>query len=271
MRSRSIIVGLCLLAALALFLFVSRKAADEKSVAVQRSTTTQRQQSQVSERGATNESQSPRDPGIEDSFAVQAEDLKKQATNGFATLLSTLQPYGATGPIKQTYSQFRTNREGGINIEIGVASDTHYASFGAGPVDAKGKHINPSLPSGALLRSFYSLHDSSDTRRNPEAMSSWYKSTGTWSEVEAVSETFRLMQRLGIPTNQVVRYRYEPSTLTVQTPDGSKVRVTPFHTVAMCKSSDDDYSSFLELEYRIDEKPPGRVTRWHSWPPVKVP
>ena len=127
------------------------------------------------------------------------------------------------------------------------------------------------LPDGALLNLFASLYDGSDTRRNPEANKSWYQSTGTWTEQEAVSETFRLMEQLDIPTNQVVSHKFHGSSVGVEDLSGNKVRVTPFYTVQMSKDAADEDNSFLNVEYRIDQNPPGKVTRLFCWPPVKVP
>ena len=198
--------------------------------------------------------------------------LTMQAKGAFSKVMERLHPYGmeAQGKV-ETGAQLRTNRAGGIKIEVGVWTDKYYASFVAGPLDSTGKHTNPFLPPGALLTQMHSLRDGSDTRRDPDAMNTWHRSTGVWTEHDAVTETFRLMEQMGMPTNQVVKYRYYGTPITVNTPSGDKARVTPFHQVQMSKYANDDYSSFLNVEYRIDDKPPGRVTRWWSWPPIQVP
>jgi hypothetical protein len=201
------------------------------------------------------------------------KQLKMQAWTDFNKLTSRLEPYGNVdnGRNREVFVQRRTNQAGGINIEVEVRSTTHKATFGAGPISLEGKHTNPFLPDGALLNLFASLELGSDTRRNQDAVNSWYQSTGVWSEQEAVAETFRLMEQMGMPTNQVVTHRFKATPITVKNPAGESVRVTPFYMVQMSKDANDDDSSFLNVEFRIDDKPPGKVTRWFSWPPVKVP
>jgi hypothetical protein len=201
------------------------------------------------------------------------KQLKMQAWTDFNKLTSRLEPYGNVDKARnrEVFVQRRTNQAGGINIEVEVRSTTHRATFGAGPISAEGKHTNPFLPDGALLNLFASLELGSDTRRNQDAVNSWYQSTGVWSEQEAVAETFRLMEQMGIPTNHAVAHRFKATPITVKNPAGEPVRVTPFYMVQMSKVANDDSSSFLNVEFRIDDKPPGKVTRWFSWPPVKVP
>jgi hypothetical protein len=201
------------------------------------------------------------------------KELKMQAWTDFNKLTSRLEPYGSVdkGRNREVFVQRRTNQAGGIKIEVEVRSTTHKATFGAGPISVEGKHINPFLPDGALLNLFTSLELGSDTRRNEDAVNSWYQATGHWSEQEAVAQTFRLMEQMGMPTNQVVGHRFQATPITVKNSSGERVRVTPFYVVQRSKDANDDHSSFLNVEFRIDDKPPGKVTRWFSWPPVKVP
>ena len=208
----------------------------------------------------------------ESPFAQKSEALEKQARAGFESLLQILQPYGAADRTRAVYIQYRTNRQGDVTVDFEVRSATHKASFVAGPLNpADGTPSVSGLMDGALLRLFESLHDGSDTRRKPEAMNTWHQATGKWSEAEAVGETFRLMERVGMPTNQVVRHRFRASEITVKDPAGNPVRVTPFYTVQMCRSDDDDYSYILGVQYRIGASGPAHLTRWESWPPIRVP
>ena len=198
--------------------------------------------------------------------------LKKQAVTDFETLLRTLQPYGENDGTRQVYVQLRTNNAGGVSIEVEVRSATHKGTFIAGPYDSTdGSLKNANRTDAPFLRLFEALYDGSDTRRNPDAVNGWYQATGKWTEAEAVEETFRLMQAMGMPTNQVTRHRFRASAITVKDREGNSVRVTPFYTVQMCDKNDDDYSYILGVQYRIGQSPPAHVTRWESWPPVKVP
>jgi hypothetical protein len=208
--------------------------------------------------------------GAKEPFDEKVNQLKAEALTEFNKLCEVLQPYNGYEKATQAVVVLRTNRLGGVNVEIGVGSSTHTANFVAGPIGREGRHENSSLRDGALLRKLTSLYDSSDTRRNPGAAASWYQATGTWSEDEAVRETFRLMEEVGIPTNIVVRHRFHASAMTVSDPSGASVRVRPFYSVQMCSSSDDDYSYFLGVEYRMGNTPPGKVTEWFSWPPIKI-
>jgi hypothetical protein len=210
--------------------------------------------------------------GDESPIAKKTEVLKLQAMRDFGALLAALQPYGQLDGTRDASVQHRTNRSGSINIEVEVRSATHKGSFIAGPYNPKdGSHENSGLADAALLRLFESLYDGYDTRRNPDAVNSWYQSTGKWSEAAAVGETLRLMEAMKMPTNQVARHRFRASAITVKNPSGNDVRVTPFYTVQMCNATDDDYSYFLGVQFRIGAEPPARVTRWESWPPIKVP
>lgn len=211
-----------------------------------------------------------RGPADRDPFVEKLDQLKAQAAAGFDTVCKALRPYSGLGQATNSSVALRTNRQGSVNVEIWVVSTTHIASFVAGPLSHEGRHVNPFAPDGALLGKLTSLRDSSDTRDNPEAMNSWYQASGTWSEDGAVRETLRLMEELGIPTNQVVRHRFHATPLTVSDPSGTKVGVTPFYSVQMCKSSDNDYSYFLSAEYRMGDAPPGKVTDWYCWPPIKI-
>ena len=213
-----------------------------------------------------------------DLLDKRTEMYRQKSEVAFDKLLAVLKPYGSepskvfnTG--REISVQYRTNRQGGITIEVGVRSDSHQASFLAGPVDARGEHINPSLPEGPLLTQFASLYDGSDTRRNPAATNTWYRSTGQWSEEEAVTETLRLLAGLGVPRERIVKHKFRASPMTVNNPAGEPVRVTPFYRVDVYDKHDspDDDPGFIIMEFRMDEKPPGKVTRLSVWPPIKVP
>ena len=203
----------------------------------------------------------------------RTEEFRQKSETAFDKLLALLKPYGSepskvfnTG--REISAQYRTNRQGGITIEVGVRSDTHQASFIAGPVDARGEHLNPSLPEGPLLTQLASLYDGSDIRRNPSATNTWYQATGKWSEADAVAETLRLAHALGHQTNRVTRTEFVAVPLHLKNPSGTDVVVTPFYKVDLYNAND---SRLLGVEYRIGSEPPGKVTRWFNWPPIKVP
>lgn len=264
MRRALLIAGIVLIVLVA-YLTTRRQAANKTATDRGKET----QSSSPTKEGLSN---AIANPSSESPFLEKSELLKRQGLAEFDTLLSALRPFGQVDRTKTAYVQYRTNRQKGVNIEVEVRSGTHKAVFGAGPINpTNGVHINPFLPDGLLLSRFESLDESSDTRRNPDAMNTWYQATNNWTEADAVRATFGLMERMGIPTNQVVRNRFNASSLTVKDPSGNAVRATPFFTVEMCKSTDDDYSSFLRVEYRLDQQGVAKITQWRSWPPVKVP
>lgn len=265
--TRRIAIGIVMVVVLCALIFMIRKT---------RTSTPPADAEQTSLPAPAPEATNASVPAAEDQpspLEAKVKELKLQAWSDFNKLTSRLAPYGSVdkGRNREVNVQRRTNEAGGINVEVDVRSTTHRASFGAGPINLEGKHTNPFLPDGALLKQFASLESGSDTRRNPDAVNSWHQSTGVWSEQEAVTETLRLMEQMGMPTNQVVTHRFQATPITVKNPSGEPVRVTPFYMVQMSKDANDDNSSFLNVEFRIDDKPPGKITRWFSWPPVKVP
>lgn len=196
------------------------------------------------------------------------EELRIQSVEDFNKLLNSLRPYGTLDATRDIYVQRRTNSAGGINVEVEVRSENHKATFVAGPLNANGLHINPFLQDGNLLSLFECLYDGSDTRRKPEAANEWYLSTGQWTKEEAVAESLRLAQAIGHQTNRVARHEVVAVPLTLKNPAGATVKTTPFYKVDLYTSDD---SRLLGVEYRVGSKPPGRVTRWFNWPPVKIP
>jgi len=205
----------------------------------------------------------------------KVEQLRKQSLADFQKLMERFPLNGLTGTSKEwrVAAVQRTNSDGSVKVEVGIQSDSYQASFVAGPLSPDGRHVNPFLPDGPLLNLFYSLYDGSDTRRKPEAADEWYRSTGEWSEEEAVAQTMTLLDQLGIPASRILKHRFRPSTLTVKNPAGESVRVTPFYRVDVYDKPEvgEDAPGFLHVEYRIDQSPPGKVTRLFIWPPIKVP
>lgn len=198
------------------------------------------------------------------------EELKTQAAQSLDRVVKILPVYGALGPDKEreVFLSRRTNRLGGINIEVGIRSGSYYSTFYCGTLDTNGTHINPSLPSGPLFNKLASLYEGTDTRRKPEAMNDWYRSTGKWSESEAIGQTLRLAQALGHQTNRVARTEVVAVPMHVKDPSGAEVVVTPFYKVDLYTTDD---SRLLGVEYRVGTEPPGKVTEWFNWPPVRVP
>ncbi len=195
------------------------------------------------------------------------EELRLQSLEDFNKLLNRLRPYGKLQSTRDIYIQRRTNNAGGIKVEVEVRSENHKATFVAGPLNANGLHVNPFLQDGNLLTLFECLYDGSDTRRKPEAANEWYLSSGQWSKEEAVAESLRLAQAIGHQTNRVARHEVVAVPLTLKDPAGATVKATPFYKVDLYT---DDDSRLLGVEYRMGKEPPGKVTRWFNWPPIKV-
>ena len=99
-------------------------------------------------------------------------------------------------------------------------------------------------------------------------MNEWYQATGKWSEAKAIAQTLRLAHAIGHQTNRVTRTEFVAVPLHLKNPTGTDVVVTPFYKVDLYTEDD---SRLLGVEYRVGSKPPGKVTRWFNWPPIKVP
>lgn len=105
---------------------------------------------------------------------------------------------------------------------------------------------------------FASLFDGSDTRRDPSAAKRWFNATAPWTQEQAINETRRLMQTLGIMF-PVERFEYESTPLDVKTPTGETINVTPFHDVRVYTTNN---SLAVKAEFRMNNSGAGRLTRW---------
>jgi hypothetical protein len=112
------------------------------------------------------------------------------------------------------------------------------------------------------LHHFIAMQDASNPVAKPEgkrdAMRQWYKATGQWSNEEALAETYRIMERLGIQFN-ATRYEVDAPKLGVKDPQGRNVEVTPFYMVKLYNAND---TMVLDAEFRVSEAGPGRLTMW---------
>jgi hypothetical protein len=120
---------------------------------------------------------------------------------------------------------------------------------------------------GNKLHNFLAKLDSSNPVAKPEqkqqARSKWYEATGKWTNDEALAETQKIMQTLGIGGVQWESTNVEPFTIDVRNPDGKPVNVTPFYRVILRAPH-----NTLTAEFRMGQSGPGRLTEWYVWPPL---
>lgn len=91
-----------------------------------------------------------------------------------------------------------------------------------------------------------------------EAMAQWYKATGKWSAEEALAETYRIMEQLGIKL-AVSRHEVNAQELPMKNPQGETVLVTPFYQVKLFNTNN---TMSIDAEFRVGESGPGRLTMW---------
>lgn len=123
-----------------------------------------------------------------------------------------------------------------------LGTETHFAE-----IDKRG-----------ALRFFMSNEHSSYSRKNPDERKNWYRATAKWTKKEALAETYRILERLGIHL-AVSKEEAEPFEIAVKNPDSERVNVTPFYTVKLYNTNN---SMVIEAEFRLGESGPGRLTRW---------
>jgi hypothetical protein len=155
------------------------------------------------------------------------------------TFIAAAKPFGIEQSIApESIVSIQTNKLGTLVL---VETDKHLAEF-----------------RGHRLMLFASTVDGTDTRRDPSGVNTWYQATAPWTQEQAVSETKRLMQALGISV-PVMRVEYEATPITVKNPAGDLVRITPFHNVRVYTTND---SFAVKAEFRMGSSGPGRLTRW---------
>jgi hypothetical protein len=156
------------------------------------------------------------------------------------------QPYGLDGPIAAG------------NV-IGVSDDqrrfmletkTHLADF-----FTKGRKI-------PQLHHFIATQDASNPVAEPEAkreaMKKWYLATAPWTEQEALAETHKILERLGIRTTWDTQ-EAKPASIVVKNPQGQDVQVTPFYNVKLKGAK-----GTIMAEFRMGQSGPGRLTEWFA-------
>lgn len=123
---------------------------------------------------------------------------------------------------------------------------------------------------GGHLDKFISTRESSnppdpEARRAPDK--GWHLCTGKMSEPEAVAETLAILRRLGATATLAQiengRKEYEAVPMTVPTPDGGKVTVTPFVSVRLYNTND---RLIVSAEYRMGATGSAGLTDWFHWP-----
>jgi hypothetical protein len=168
-----------------------------------------------------------------------------QELNRFVSLV---QPFGTDGPTKEEEVTCVNMDRDRLLLE----TKSHLAEFFA----------KKRVRSAPKLRHFRATQDMSNPVALPEAkaeaVKTWYKATAKWTEQEALAETHRILEKLGIRF-EVAASEVTPITTKVQTPTGERVTVTPFWTV---KLSDTAGNRRIMAEFRMGESGPGRITEW---------
>ena len=174
---------------------------------------------------------------------VNASDSTNNPRHVFAqrfnTFITAVKPFGIEQPIApESIVSIQTNKLGTLVV---VETDKHLAEF-----------------RGNKLMLFAAAVEGTDTRREPSAVNTWYQATAPWTQEQAVAETQRVMQALGISVS-VGRIEYEATPITVKNPSGDPIKVTPFHNVRVFSTND---SLAVKAEFRMGSSGPGRLTRW---------
>lgn len=101
-------------------------------------------------------------------------------------------------------------------------------------------------------------------KTTPEHEKKWYLLTGRWSEQQAVTEAYSVLQRLGAIETlaQIAGTNFEATPLPLLRPDGSSVTNTPFINV---RFFDKKGERIVDAQYRMEPDHPGLVRWWH-WP-----
>jgi hypothetical protein len=168
--------------------------------------------------------------------STNARPLFAQRFNAF---IAAVKPFGIEQPIApESIVSIQTNKLGTLVV---VETEKHRAEF-----------------RGNKVMLFASAVEGTDTRRDPSAVNTWYQATAPWTQEQAVVETQRLMQQLGI-SFPVGRIEYEATPIAVKNPTGDLIKITPFHNVRVYATND---SLAVKAEFRMGSSGPGRLTRW---------
>ena len=174
--------------------------------------------------------------------------LSRRGFEELNRFVSLVRPFGTDGPIKEEEVTW-------VNLEHGrllMETKSHLAEF-----YAKGR-----VRSAPKLHHFLATQDMSNPVALPEAKeearNTWYKATAKWTGQEALAETHRILEQLGIRF-EAGASEVTPITTEVQTPTGERVTVTAFWTVRL---SDAAGNLVVIAEFRMGESGPGRITEW---------
>lgn len=165
--------------------------------------------------------------------------------------IALARPYGLEGPITPVDITYVTNHP---KNEVIFETKTHLAEF-----------------FGTRLHHFLAMHDMSNPVADPEtkkeAMNKWYQATAPWTEKEALEETHRILERLGIRASWE-KQESRPFTITVRNPQGEAVQVTPFYSVTL-----EGPKGTIMAEFRMGQSGRGRLTEWfnHTRPDAQEP
>jgi hypothetical protein len=175
---------------------------------------------------------------------LEVPDALISEANKFITLTK---PYGLDRPIRSEDVIYVTNRG---KSQTMFETKTHIVEF-----------------TGSKMHNFLATLDSSNPVAKPqekqEARNKWYQATGAWTTDEALAETQRIMQTLGLGGVQWESTNVEPFTLQLRNPQGEQVTVTPFYRVTLRAPH-----NTLTAEFRMGQSGPGRITEWYVWPPL---
>jgi len=174
--------------------------------------------------------------------------LARRAFEEWNRFLSLVQPFGTDGPIKEEAVTYVNSEHGRYLMQ----TKSHLAEF-----FARGR-----VRSAPKLRHFLATQDMSNPVALPEAKEearkTWYEATAKWTEQEALAETHRILEKLGIRF-EVGASAATPVITEVRTPTGERVTVTPFWKVEL---SDIAGNLRIMAEFRMGESGPGRITEW---------
>lgn len=181
-------------------------------------------------------------------------EIAPELLHEFNRFIILAKPYGLDEPIKPQEIIAAEPDRVGPKARMALATKTHLAEID--------RHNH--------LRFFISNFDHSNPVAEPEAkrdaMKKWYQATGKWSGEEALAESYRIIERLGISLT-VARYEIEAPKLAMKNSQGERVEVTPFYKVKLFNAKD---SMVIDAEFRVGESGPGRLTMWWENLPLEA-
>ena len=156
--------------------------------------------------------------------------------------IAIAQPFGLDRPIKPEDIIGSTNYP---KNQVVFETKTHTLEF----FGKRLHHFLANLDMSNPVGDDHALHN---------GMKTWYQATAKWTEQEALAETLRILQQLGIQATWE-KQEAKPFPITVKNPQGESVDVIPFYKVTL-----EGPRGTVMAEFRMGQSGPGRLTEWFN-------